>query len=59
MQELSDQFTQETGIELEWLILPENELRQKVTEDVGLGAGKFDIVTIGIIEVDSMKIQRR
>ncbi len=51
MQELSDNFTEETGIGLEWAVLPENELRQKVTEDVGLGAGKFDIVTIGIIEV--------
>ena len=31
--------------------LPENELRQKITEDVSLGAGKFDVVTIGILEV--------
>jgi sorbitol/mannitol transport system substrate-binding protein len=51
MEELSPQFTEETGIKLNWSILPENELRQKVTEDVALGAGKFDIVTIGIIEV--------
>ncbi len=51
MQALSTQFTEETGIELNWSILPENELRQKVTEDVALGAGKFDIVTIGILEV--------
>jgi sorbitol/mannitol transport system substrate-binding protein len=53
MQELSTQFTEETGIKLNWSILPENELRQKVIEDVGLGAGKFDIVTIGILEVKS------
>jgi sorbitol/mannitol transport system substrate-binding protein len=51
MEELSPRFTEETGIKLNWLVLPENELRQKVTEDVALGAGKFDIVTIGIIEV--------
>jgi sorbitol/mannitol transport system substrate-binding protein len=51
MEELSPKFTEETGIKLNWSILPENELRQKVTEDVALGAGKFDIVTIGIIEV--------
>ena len=51
MEELSPRFTEETGIKLNWLVLPENELRQKVTEDIALGAGKFDIVTIGIIEV--------
>jgi sorbitol/mannitol transport system substrate-binding protein len=51
MQELSPQFTEQTGIQLNWAVLPENELRQKVTEDVALGAGKFDIVTIGILEV--------
>jgi sorbitol/mannitol transport system substrate-binding protein len=51
MQELSPIFTEKTGINLDWVVLPENELRQKVTEDVSLGAGKFDIVTIGIIEV--------
>jgi len=47
MEELGTKFTDETGIKLNFVILPENELRQKVTEDVGLGAGKFDIVTIG------------
>lgn len=47
MQDLSREFTKATGIELKYVVLPENELRQKVTEDVGLGAGKYDIVTIG------------
>lgn len=47
MEELSSEFTEETGIKLRFVVLPENELRQKVTEDVALGAGKYDIVTIG------------
>lgn len=47
MQKLSDTFTQATNIKLNWVVLPENELRQKVTQDVGLGSGKYDIVTIG------------
>jgi sorbitol/mannitol transport system substrate-binding protein len=47
MQKYSSQFTKATGIALNFVVLPENELRQKVTEDVGLGAGKYDIVTIG------------
>lgn len=55
MEQLSPQFTKDTGIKLVWVVLPENELRQKITEDVGLGAGKFDIVTIGMIEVQNWK----
>jgi sorbitol/mannitol transport system substrate-binding protein len=47
MQKYSSKFTEATGIALNFVVLPENELRQKVTEDVGLGAGKYDIVTIG------------
>jgi sorbitol/mannitol transport system substrate-binding protein len=47
MQKYSSEFTAKTGIKLNFVFLPENELRQKVTEDVGLGAGKYDIVTIG------------
>ncbi|HUW40905.1 MAG TPA: sugar ABC transporter substrate-binding protein [Rectinemataceae bacterium] len=47
MQKYSSEFTAQTGINLKFVVLPENELRQKVTEDVALGAGKYDIVTIG------------
>ena len=47
MQQLSGAFTAETGVRLDFVVLPENELRQKVTEDVGLGSGKYDVVTIG------------
>jgi sorbitol/mannitol transport system substrate-binding protein len=47
MEQYAPQFTEETGIELNFVVLPENELRQKVTNDVALGAGKYDIVTIG------------
>lgn len=47
MQQLSGEFTAATGISLSFVVLPENELRQKVTEDVGLGSGKYDVVTIG------------
>jgi sorbitol/mannitol transport system substrate-binding protein len=47
MQQLSEWFTRSTSIQLNFVVLPENELRQKVTEDVGLGSGKYDVVTIG------------
>ena len=51
MEELSPMFTEETGINLEWVVLPENELRAKVTTDVATGAASFDIVTVGTFEV--------
>jgi sorbitol/mannitol transport system substrate-binding protein len=47
MQQLSGEFTKATGIKLSFVVLPENQLRQKVTEDVGLGSGRYDVVTIG------------
>ncbi|MEN1966672.1 extracellular solute-binding protein [Lentibacillus sp. N15] len=47
MQELTkEHFEKDTGIKVEFVVLPENDLRKKVTEDVGLGAGAFDIATI-------------
>ena len=51
MEELSPMFTEETGINVEWVVLPENELRAKVTTDVATGAASFDIVTVGTYEV--------
>lgn len=38
------------NLELSWVVLPENELRTRVTSDVAAGAGSFDIVTIGTYE---------
>ena len=50
MQSLSSEFTEATGIELEWVILEENILRQRVTQDIATSGGQFDIMTIGMYE---------
>ncbi|ATX67439.1 ABC transporter substrate-binding protein [Roseinatronobacter bogoriensis] len=50
MQALSSEFTDATGIELEWVILEENILRQRVTQDIATSGGQFDIMTIGMYE---------
>ncbi len=50
MQALSDDFTAQTGHELEWVILEENVLRQRVTQDIATNGGQFDIMTIGMYE---------
>lgn len=47
MQEMTKEyFEKDTGIKVKFVVLPENDLRKKVTEDVALGAGQFDIATI-------------
>ena len=48
MQGLSSAFTEETGIELNWV--EENTLRQNVTTDIATNGGQYDIMTIGTYE---------
>jgi sorbitol/mannitol transport system substrate-binding protein len=50
MQGYTDQFTEETGIAVEWVTLEENTLRQRVTTDITTSGGQFDIMTIGMYE---------
>ncbi|RVX41076.1 carbohydrate ABC transporter substrate-binding protein (CUT1 family) [Nonomuraea polychroma] len=46
-----DTFTKDTGITVNFTILPENELRDKVTQDIATQAGQYDVATIGAYEV--------
>ncbi|RKS68501.1 sorbitol/mannitol transport system substrate-binding protein [Motilibacter peucedani] len=46
----ADSFTKDTGIKVNYTILPENELRDKVTQEVATGAGQYDVATIGAYE---------
>ena len=39
------------GITLNLLVLPENQIRDKVTTDIATNAAQFDLVTIGMYEV--------
>jgi sorbitol/mannitol transport system substrate-binding protein len=52
MQGLTADFTAKNPeIELEWVTLEENVLRQRVTQDVAAKGGQFDVMTIGTYEV--------
>jgi sorbitol/mannitol transport system substrate-binding protein len=52
MQKLSDDFTAKNpGIELDWVTLEENVLRQRVTTDIATKGGQYDVMTIGTYEV--------
>lgn len=51
MQELSKKFEEANpDIKLNWTILEENTLRQRLTTDIATGGGQFDILTIGLFE---------
>ena len=47
----ADNFTKETGIKVNFTILPENELRDKVTQEIATSAGQYDVATVGAYEV--------
>ena len=52
MQKLTPEFNKKyPDINVKWVVLPENELRQKITLDVASGAGSFDVATVGAYEV--------
>ena len=52
MQKLSSEFTKKNpSITLNWVVLEENVLRQRVTTDISTKGGQFDVMTIGTYEV--------
>ena len=52
MQKLTDDFkAKNPGIDVQWVTLEENVLRQKVTTDIATKGGQFDVLTIGTYEV--------
>jgi sorbitol/mannitol transport system substrate-binding protein len=52
MQKLTDDFKKRNpGIDLNWVTLEENALREKVTTDIATKAGQYDVLTIGTYEV--------
>ncbi len=50
MQKLSPKFEEQYGIKLNWVVLEENVLRQRLTTDIATKGGQFDVMTIGSYE---------
>ena len=50
MQKLSSVWEKKTGNHINWVVLEENVLRQRVTTDIATHGGQFDIITIGSYE---------
>ena len=52
MQKLADDFTTKNpDIQLNWVTLEENVLRERVTTDIATKGGQYDVMTIGTYEV--------
>jgi sorbitol/mannitol transport system substrate-binding protein len=52
MQKLTDDFAaRNPGVELQWVTLEENVLRERVTTDIATKGGQYDVMTIGTYEV--------
>src|SRR3954454_1900383 len=52
MQGLTSEFTKANpGIDVKWVTLEENVLREKVTVDIATKGGQYDVLTIGTYEV--------
>jgi multiple sugar transport system substrate-binding protein/sorbitol/mannitol transport system substrate-binding protein len=50
MQELSSHWEKATGHTVDWVVLEENVLRQRVTTDIATKGGQYDVLTIGSYE---------
>jgi sorbitol/mannitol transport system substrate-binding protein len=51
IQKLTSEFQREhPGIKIRYVTLPENEARDRITQDVATKAGQFDVVMIGTYE---------
>ncbi|MDQ0469258.1 ABC transporter substrate-binding protein [Labrys wisconsinensis] len=54
MEKLSTEFTKaHPDITVKFVVLPDAVLRQNITQDVAVGGGRYDIVTVGPFEVQA------
>src|SRR5699024_7727038 len=46
-----EHFTAETGIEVNFTLLPENDVRAKITQEYSSQAGNYDVATLSNYEI--------
>jgi sorbitol/mannitol transport system substrate-binding protein len=52
LQQLTaDHFTAETGIEVNFTVLPENDVRDKISQEFSSQAGQYDVATVSNFEI--------
>ena len=47
----ADNFTKQTGIKVNYTVLPENDVRDKISQELSSQAGIYDVSTISNYEV--------
>ncbi|GGS22889.1 sugar ABC transporter substrate-binding protein [Streptomyces humidus] len=47
----ADHFTRETGIKVSFTVLPENDVRDKISQDFANQAGQYDVATLSNYEI--------
>ncbi|MEV6116811.1 sugar ABC transporter substrate-binding protein [Streptomyces sp. NPDC052109] len=51
LQKLAPHFTEETGIKVNFTVLPENDVRDKISQDFANQAGQYDVATLSNYEI--------
>ena len=51
LQQLAPRFTEQTGIAVNFTVLPENELRDNVSQEFSRQAGQYDVATLSNFEI--------
>ncbi|AKU16657.1 ABC transporter substrate-binding protein [Luteipulveratus mongoliensis] len=51
LQKLAPEFTKETGIKVNFTVLPENDLRDKASQEFSSQAGQYDVATLSNFEI--------
>src|SRR5688500_9542021 len=47
----ADNFTRQTGIEVNFTVLPENDVRDKISQEFSSQAGQYDVATLSNFEI--------
>src|SRR5919202_4201474 len=47
----AENFTKETGIRVNFTVLPENDVRDKISQEFSSQAGQYDIATVSNFEI--------
>src|SRR5215207_6146133 len=51
LQKLTEHFTKETGIRVNFTVLPENDVRDKISQEFSSQAGQYDVATLSNFEI--------
>ena len=54
----ADNFTKETGIKVNFTVLPENDVRDKISQEFSSQAGQYDVATLSQLRDPDLRQER-